>query len=140
MQIKLPPLRERKSDIPVLADMFLKRFSDLRPSVKAISDEAMNRLIAHAWPGNVRELENAIEYALALGSGPIIEAGDLPSALLRATLAKKERGVTLEAVKRRAIFDALRRTGGDKIAAARQLHIGKSTLYRRLAQYGAPVE
>jgi two-component system response regulator HydG len=81
VQIKLPPLRDRKSDIPILVTAFLEKFSDPRGSPHTISDDAMRRLIAYDWPGNVRELENAIERAVALGSGPIMHVGDLPSNL-----------------------------------------------------------
>jgi DNA-binding NtrC family response regulator len=72
VQLKLPPLRDRKSDIPILVTAFLEKFSDPQAPVRTISEEAMRRLIAYDWPGNVRELENAIERAVALGSGPIL--------------------------------------------------------------------
>ena len=81
VQIKLPPLRERKSDIPLLVNSFLEKFSESHGGVRTISEDAMARLIAYDWPGNVRELENAIERAVALGSGPILHVGDLPSNL-----------------------------------------------------------
>src|SRR5277367_69072 len=81
VQIKLPPLRERKSDIPILVNSFLEKFSDPNGSVRTISQDAMTRLIGYDWPGNVRELENAIERAVALGSGPLLHVGDLPSNL-----------------------------------------------------------
>ena len=81
VQIKLPPLLERKSDIPLLVSSFLEKFSEKNHAVRTISEDAMARLIAYDWPGNVRELENAIERAVALGSGPILHAGDLPSNL-----------------------------------------------------------
>jgi transcriptional regulator with PAS, ATPase and Fis domain len=81
VQVKLPPLRDRKSDIPILVTAFLEKFSDPRGPVRTISEDAMRRLIAYDWPGNVRELENAIERAVALGSGPILHVADLPSNL-----------------------------------------------------------
>src|SRR5256885_892093 len=81
VQIKLPSLRERKSDIPLLVMSFLDKFSHPQRSARTISEDAMRRLIAYDWPGNVRELENAIERAVALGSGPILHVGDLPSNL-----------------------------------------------------------
>ena len=100
----------------------------------------MRRIMAYDWPGNVRELENAIERAVALGSGPILHAGDLPSNL-QFTSAEKlpdsDELVPLEALERRAIFRALQETAGDKLAAARLLGIGKTTLYRKLKQYEA---
>jgi two-component system response regulator HydG len=81
VQVKLPPLRERKSDIQLMVISFLEKFSDPHGPPRTISDDAMRRLIAYDWPGNVRELENAIERAVAMGSGPIVHVGDLPSNL-----------------------------------------------------------
>ncbi|HWG59835.1 MAG TPA: sigma-54 dependent transcriptional regulator [Candidatus Acidoferrales bacterium] len=139
VQIKLPPLRERKSDIPILVNAFLEKFGE-SGGVRTISEDAMARLIAYDWPGNVRELENAIERAVALGSGPILHVGDLPSNLQygsSARLPQADELLPLEELERRAILRALREAGGDKLAAARLLGIGKTTLYRKLKQYGA---
>jgi DNA-binding NtrC family response regulator len=139
VQIKLPPLRERKSDIPLLVNFFLEKFSDPERPIRTISEDAMRRLMAHDWPGNVRELENAIERAVALGSGPILHIADLPSNLQQGSSEKSVDSnelTTLEEVERRFIFRALRETNGDKLAAARLLGIGKTTLYRKLKQYG----
>jgi DNA-binding NtrC family response regulator len=94
--------------------------------------------MAYDWPGNVRELENAVERAVALGSGPILHVGDLPSNLQVSTgerLTENDELVPLEELERRAILRALREAGGDKVAAARLLRIGKTTLYRKLKQY-----
>jgi DNA-binding NtrC family response regulator len=140
VQVKLPPLRERKVDIPVLVNSFLEKFCDPSRPVRTISEDAMRRIMGYDWPGNVRELENAIERAVALGSGPILHVGDLPSNLQYAStekLPESDELVPLEALERRAIFRALRETGGDKLAAARLLGIGKTTLYRKLKQYEA---
>lgn len=138
VQIKLPPLRDRKNDIPLLVSTFLEKFSDPQVPGRSISEDATRRLIAYDWPGNVRELENAIERAVALGSGPVIHVGDLPSSLqLPATDRMPERDeiLPLEELERRAILRTLRETSGDKLAAARMLGIGKTTLYRKLKQY-----
>jgi two-component system response regulator HydG len=150
VQVKLPPLRERKSDIPLLVNLFLEKFSDPAARgkggaapLRGISEDAMARLMAYDWPGNVRELENAIERAVALGSGPILHVGDLPSNLHAGSAAAGDRMpsadelLPLEELERRAILRALRETGGDKLAAARLLGIGKTTLYRKLKQYEA---
>ncbi len=140
VQIKLPPLRERKSDIPPLINAFLEKFGEAGGNVRTISEEAMTRLIAYDWPGNVRELENAIERAVALGSGPILHVGDLPSNLQYGTpenVSHSDEILPLEEFERRAILRALREAGGDKLAAARLLRIGKTTLYRKLKQYEA---
>ena len=98
----------------------------------------MLHLTAYDWPGNVRELENAIERAVALGSGPILHVGDLPSNLQYGTAEKMPQSgemVPLEEMERRAILRALREAGGDKLAAARALGIGNTTLSRKLKQY-----
>jgi DNA-binding NtrC family response regulator len=137
VQIKLPPLRERKSDIPLLVNAFLEKFTEAG-RMRGISEEAMARLIAYDWPGNIRELENAIERAVALGSGPILHVGDLPSGLHYAAgdrMPQADELMPLEELERRAILRALREAGGDKLAAARLLGIGKTTLYRKLKQY-----
>ena len=138
VQIKLPPLRERKSDIAILVTSFLEKFSDSRGPVRTISEDAMRRLMAYDWPGNVRELENTIERAVALGSGPIIHVADLPSNLqypATERLPESDEILPLEELERRAILRTLRETGGDKLSAARLLGIGKTTLYRKLKQY-----
>ncbi len=144
VSIKLPPLRERKSDIPLLVNFFLEKFSEPGRVFRAISEDAMRRLMAYDWPGNVRELENAIARAMALGSGPILHVGDLPSNLQYGNSAgalerppSADELLPLEELERRAIFRALRETSGDKLAAARLLGIGKTTLYRKLKQYEA---
>src|SRR5579859_4257626 len=138
VQVKLPPLRERKSDIPLLVTSFLDKFSDPHGAPRTISEDAMRRLIAYDWPGNVRELENAIERAVAMGSGPIVHVGDLPSNLhypASERIPDRDELLPIEELERRAILRTRRETGGDKLAAARMLGIGKTTLYRKLKQY-----
>jgi len=139
VQIKLPPLRERKSDIPLLVSFFLEKFSDSQRPIRTISEDAMRRLMVYDWPGNVRELENAVERAVALGSGPILHIADLPSNLQQSSNEKSLESnelTTIDEMIRRAILRALHETNGDKLAAARLLGIGKTTLYRKLKQYG----
>jgi DNA-binding NtrC family response regulator len=143
VQIKLPPLRERKTDIPILVNSFLEKFSEANGKIRSISEDAIARMMAYDWPGNVRELENAIERAIALGSGPILHAGDLPSNLQYGTgdrMPQSDELLPLEELERRAILRALREAAGDKLAAARMLGIGKTTLYRKLKQYDAQVQ
>jgi DNA-binding NtrC family response regulator len=138
VQIKLPPLRERKSDIPLLVMSFLEKFSVSQQTSRTISEDAMRQLISYDWPGNVRELENALERAVALGSGPIVHVADLPTNLQYPTterLPERNELLPLEELERRAILRTLRETAGDKLAAARILGIGKTTLYRKLKQY-----
>jgi DNA-binding NtrC family response regulator len=140
VQIKLPPLRERKSDIHLLVSSFLDKFSVEHGQAFKMADDAMARLISYDWPGNVRELENCIERAVALSSGPILHVVDLPSNLQSGSSERMPRSdelVPLEELERRAILRALKEAGGDKLAAARLLGIGKTTLYRKLKQYGS---
>jgi two-component system response regulator HydG len=138
VQIKIPPLRDRKTDIPLLVNYFLEKFNGQNDTNRMISEDAMARLVAYDWPGNVRELENAIERAVALGSGPILQTADLPSNVKYGTMEKIPQAdeLRLEELERRTIFRALQESGGDKLAAARLLGIGKTTLYRKLKQYG----
>jgi DNA-binding NtrC family response regulator len=138
VQIKLPPLRERRMDIPLLVQYFLEKFAEEGRPARTISEDGMARLMTYEWPGNVRELENAIERAVALGSGPILHAGDLPSNLQYGStehLPANDEVIPLEELERRAILRALRESGEDKLVAARLLGIGKTTLYRKLKQY-----
>jgi two-component system response regulator HydG len=138
VQIKLPPLRDRKSDIPLLVTAFLEKLTDPKETPWEMTEEAARRLMSYDWPGNVRELENVIERSVALGSGPLIALGGLPSALQYLApqhLPTPEEFVTLDELERRAIRNALQRTGGDKQQTAKALGIGKTTLYRKLKQY-----
>jgi two-component system response regulator HydG len=136
--IKLPPLRDRKNDIPLLVTAFLEKYSPKDQVPRSVSGDAMRRLITYDWPGNVRELENAVARALALGSGPVISVTDLPTNLHYGTGDRIPEGdgvLPLEELERRAILRTLRETNGDKLAAARLLGIGKTTLYRKLKLY-----
>jgi transcriptional regulator with PAS, ATPase and Fis domain len=139
VQINLSPLRNRREDIPLLIRLFLEKFADLQPSIHGISEEATRQLMAYDWPGNVRELENAIEHALALGLGPMIEVCDLPSSMQSDSLgeiADEKETLLLSVLERRAIYRALTKTNGDVVAAAHLLCMGKTTVYRKLKQYG----
>jgi DNA-binding NtrC family response regulator len=138
VQIKIPPLRERKTDIPLLANAFLEKFADPDGAPRRLSEEALRCLMAYDWPGNVRELENAIERAVALGPGPNLQLNDLPSNLQYGNGSRPlddDKFVPLDTMERRAIFRALQEAGGDKVVAARMLGIGKTTLYRKLKYY-----
>ena len=141
IQLRLPPLRERKIDIPLLVAYFLEKFSEPVQPVRAIADNALRRLLAYDWPGNVRELENAIECAVALGSDPVLTIDDLASVpRVASAISPPDRNelVPLAEIERRAVLHALRETGGDKCAAALVLGIGKTTLYRKLKGYTTP--
>ena len=138
VQIKLPPLRDRKTDIPLLVTAFLEKYSPLDEPVRTISADTLQRLMAYDWPGNVRELENCIERAVAMSSGPLIHAADLPTNLQHPAsdrAPQTDELLPLEELERRAILRMLRETNHDKLRAARMLGIGKTTLYRKLKQY-----
>jgi DNA-binding NtrC family response regulator len=140
VQIEMPPLRERKGDIPLLVDHFIRKFQRNERPVKCVSRDAMKALLESNWPGNVRELENVIQRALALGETEIITKDDLPQVWVKELTASAESHLgsgarTLEEIERDAIEKTLRETGGDKRAAARILGINKSTLYRKLQKY-----
>jgi len=138
VSIKIPPLRERKSDILALVHYFLDRYGGGESRVASISYEAMTRLMSYDWPGNVRELENCIQRALALGSGSVIQMKDLPSNLLHQVKdgTQDQETSTLKELERRAILQALEATHGDRLRAAQRLGIGKTTIYRKIKEYG----
>jgi len=137
VSIKLPPLRERKSDIPLLVHYFLEQHGAGESNTSGISSEAMSRLMSYDWPGNVRELENCVQRALALGSGTHIQVKDLPTNLLHHVSADGEgHGIEpLQEQERRAILQALEATHGDRVRAAKLLRIGKTTIYRKIKQF-----
>jgi len=141
VSLRLPPLRERKEDIRPLAEHFLERASQSRKVQYSISPEAMKLLQIYDWPGNVRELENCLERAIAMSTGPVLQTADFPphirTAALRATVpGKQARIVPLAELEKQAILDALQQLNGDKLMTARALGIGKTTLYRKLKEYG----
>jgi DNA-binding NtrC family response regulator len=127
-----PPLRERKEDIPTLAEFFLRKFSIAAGhSVTKISEEAQARMMAYDWPGNVRELANAIEHAVVLGSGTEIAATDLPVRLAGDALLPLAENLSyrqgVNAARKELVLKALRKTDGNRAAAARLL--GLETKY-----------
>jgi len=145
--ITIPPLRERRSDLPLLVKHFLSRLTTEGISV---DDDAMEILQSYDWPGNVRELENIIERAVILADGKHITADDLNVSIFPEQMRKKARarsgaggegdlgvsGVTLEELERRYLLQTLEATGWKKKAAAEVLGINPSTLYRKLQRYG----
>lgn len=141
VQIKLPPLRERKTDIPLLVASFLEKYATAESPAPEISEEAMRTLMAYDWPGNVRELENAVARVLAHSSTAHLHVGDLPSNLHYPPVDKlrvNDEILPLEELERRAILRTLEETNHDKVAASKLLGIGKTTLYRKLKQYKVP--
>ena len=135
--IHLPPLRNRRNDIPLLARYFLRQFaSEQEKHVDRFSSEAMRRLLDYPWPGNVRELENSIEHAAVLAKGKVIEITDLPKTLLQAeikTPAGSNR--TIVENERKLLVEVLSECSWNKKAAAHRLGISRSTLYDKLKKY-----
>jgi len=140
IRLTLPSLRDRREDIPLLIEHFITRFNRLQgKDVVGVSDEVLARLMEHDLPGNVRELENIIEHAFVLCRGGLIQMQHLPPELRQnpaGTALSTHGGMTLHAMERILIADALRRHGGNRAAAARELGINASTLFRKLKAMG----
>ncbi len=140
VRIEIPPLRDRRGDVPLLVHHFLDAHRRPGSGIEGISDDAIELLVGHDWPGNVRELENVIESALALAPGPRLRASDLPlsrgSSLRSGDPVPIDLPLSLDAYERLALDRALAATRGDASLAASRLGIGRSTLYRKLARHG----
>ena len=156
VNLRIPPLRARREDIAALAMHFLERMEKESGVKRTFSDATLRVMSEYDWPGNVRELENAIERACALSSGPILHMGDLPTQLQnfrlqqgpevreeeeRVPRAEGVRGgdgeiVSIAEMEKQAILGTIRQLKGDKLMAAKLLGIGKTTLYRKLKEYG----
>ena len=135
VSIKLPPLRERREDIPLLVDHFLHKHcaSMNRLEAPRVAPEAMDLLVRYEWPGNVRELENAVERALVIARGPELKPADFSFQL---QAAGSPNGRSLEEVERAHIEHVWRESAGNHSAAARVLGIDRTTLYKKLKRYG----
>ena len=142
IDIHIPPLRERREDIPLLARHFIDRLTpELKKHVSDISEDAMKALMRHDWPGNARELENAIERAIVSCRGSVLQPADLEflvPARGQATEWKIPRNVKLDEVEKQIIVATIRDTGGNIKEAAAILGIDRSTLYDRIRRYGIP--
>lgn len=135
--IEMPSLRQRREDIPLLADHFLRRFAERnRKAVKGFTPQAMDLLIHYDWPGNIRELENAIERAVVLLTGEYISERELPLAIAATPIKTEYSGEIqpLVDVEKEVILAALEKTGGNKTEAARQLGITRKTLLAKLSR------
>jgi len=144
--IHLPPLRERRSDIPVLANWFLERLAPGRDA--SVTGTAMKALLAYDWPGNVRELENCLERAVALGDQQRIDFDDLPPSIASAEalqgapekhtrfeISAEDPATDLEDIERATIQRVFAQVNGDKALAQKKLGISRATLYRKLKRY-----
>lgn len=140
VRFRLPPLRERREDIPLLVDHFILRFNTrYGKSICCISNEVMTELMGYDFPGNIRELENMIEHSFVLCRGQAIEKKDLPDVFRGREAASKGGGGefrTLKQMEAMMIEQALRRNDGNRAAAARELDINPSTLFRKLKTLG----
>ncbi len=143
--IHLPPLRERRKDIPLLADHFVSRLtSQIGNRVRGVSDKACGLLCRYSWPGNVRELRSVVERAAVLGKSDRILARDLPAEIrdpdaasrAPAVLRLTEDGIDLEGLKRGLVRQSLELTGGNQVKAAKLLGIGRMSLRRKMKKYG----
>jgi transcriptional regulator with PAS, ATPase and Fis domain len=132
--IWLPPLRARRGDIAKLAHYFVEKYSrQMNKPVKGFSPEAMHAVKAYDWPGNVRELENAIERAMVVTQGPMIEKDHLP---LHTISAARQNGKRLEDIERQHIETVLKETGWNVSRSAAILDIDRVTLYHKIEKYG----
>ena len=158
--LRLAPLRERREDIPALIGHFLRRYGNGH----TLSGEVIELMLGYEWPGNVRELENCVQHMVAVNSGPVLHLGDLPSSLSNYARERRGEGMAMAAaanaaggngatlreagagdvhpvlplveLEKRAIRQALQYTKGDRVTAAQLLGIGRTTLYRKLKEYG----
>lgn len=152
VKLVLPPLRERREDVPLLAAHFLDRIGREYGKKFRLSAEALAMIAEYPWPGNVRELSNAMDRACSFCSGDTVQGGDLPSPVkdyyLQSGAAARKRSrarveaqpetaevLSLAEIEKRAILSTLEQVNGDKLLAARLLDIGKTTLYRKLKEY-----
>jgi len=137
VQLVIPPLRERKEDIPLLIDHIVHRFNRLRSKdIAGVSPEVLRVLMAHDYPGNVRELENIIEHAFVLCDSGVIEPAHLPASLRPAEPTPISAATTLREMESQLLIETLRRNDWNRLAAARELGIHKSTLFRKIKAHG----
>ncbi|SEF98452.1 two-component system, NtrC family, response regulator HydG [Bryocella elongata] len=156
--LRIPPLRERRADIPLLAAHILDNLQRQTGTAFTFSDDALRMIVEYDWPGNVRELENAIERACALSSGPVLHLADFPTQVqyhnahatnptdtMALSAAPEEiplgsiapqAVLSIAELEKQAILNTIRQLKGDKLMAAKLLGIGKTTLYRKLKEYG----
>jgi len=157
VNLRIPPLRDRKEDIPALAKHFLDRVEIESGVAQTLSDNVLRAMMSYDWPGNVRELEGAIQRACSLSSGPVLHMGDLPTQLHAMAAARRVEAVqeksgsatgeaapapilSIAELEKQAILNTLRQLKGDKLMVAKLLGIGKTTLYRKLKEYGVTDE
>jgi DNA-binding NtrC family response regulator len=152
VSLRIPALRQRKEDIPELSQYFLDRIQRETGAQRTFSDDALRVMMLYEWPGNVRELENLVERACAMSSGPVLHVSDMTSPLQQVSEQRRAESPAAETahvgllgdvliqsiaeMERSAILGTIRQLKGDKLLAAKLLGIGKTTLYRKLKEYG----
>jgi PAS domain S-box-containing protein len=139
IKIQLPPLRERREDIPLLVEHFLARLNALKgKNILGVSPEVMGLLLNHSFPGNIRELENLLEHAYVLCKGPLIQLGNLPMEFLHKSQAREPAPSLgpLESSEALTIQEVLKRHNGSRILAARELGLSRTTLWRKMKRLG----
>jgi len=141
--LDIPPLRQRREDIPLLIDHFIRQANQAHGvKAKGVSAEARRVLMSYPWPGNVRQLRNVIENMVVLAGGPMLGVGDLPAEIYRppgqqaAAQLDQLAGISLEEAEKELIRSTLKMTGGNREQAADILGIGERTLYRKIKEYG----
>src|SRR5271157_605463 len=143
LSLRIPALRERRQDIPLLIAHFLERLARTSGQEKSLSDDVLKVLLAYDWPGNVRELENCLERTYAFTSGSLIQLADLPPEIANLPAPAPSSGngnghakiIPMAELEKQTIISAITELNGDKLQAARLLGIGKTTLYRKLKDY-----
>ena len=151
VSILIPPLRERKGDIPLLANHFLEKYKkEVRGNkkIKGLSEGALKVMLKYDWPGNVRELENSLERAVILTKGPLITPGDLPPPLQKISARKATRMKTafgslkeaLQEPERETVLEALRQVDWNRKQAAALLKVNRTTLYNKIKRLGLEKE
>jgi len=144
LTLRIPCLRERRPDVPMLVAHFLERLARNTGVRRSVSDEALRIMLSYDWPGNVRELENCLERACAMSSGPVLHVADLPTMIHNAQVqapAQADNGknniLPFSELEKQSILGAIEQLNGDKLRAAKLLGIGKTTLYRKLKEYAS---
>ena len=136
VEIVLPPLRERQDDIPVLADHFLKMYSKkYQKNQVGLSKDGLRKLQRYSWPGNIRELQHVLERAVIMSDGPEL-AGDDFVLQGREVKVVEDESLNLEDVEKKAIISAIKKHDSNMSAVAKELGLGRTTLYRKMAKYG----
>ena len=143
--ITLPPLRDRKEDIPLLINHFIEKYNKTTgKKIKALAPDALKYILEYYWPGNVRELENAIEHAFVLSQSDMIQSTDLPQELFRKDLQRdvcnSTSQVTQQSLEKEILIETLKQTGGNQSRAAKLLGVSRVTIWKRIKKYGLSIE